>query len=175
MWIFSKYGFFSVTQHAKRRDNIQIRARTEQDLIDLKQAFPMLDRSPIIETKDADYQWRLVIARWKWEAVAAKLTADIDYGNFKGKMATIPTQRNKMDLLHAVWHLHHDYQRRRHPRDPHAGQPRLFREAGDPLIDLDDDQPDDPDRQAEDEWHARMQLEDIEAAEAEAQTAEEEE
>jgi hypothetical protein len=138
MWIFSKYGFFSVTQHAKRRDNIQVRARTDQDLLDLKAAFPALDRCPIIETPDADYRWRLIVQRWKWEVVGSALVADIDYGNFKGKIATIPTQRNKCPMLHEIWHHHHQYQERKHRPDPFAGHPELFRPHGDHLFDEDE-------------------------------------
>lgn len=138
MWLFTKYGFFSVTQHTKRRDNIQIRARTDQDLRDLKDAFPPLDRCPIIETPDADYRWRLIVQRWKWEIVGAHLVADIDYGNFKGKIATIPTQREKGPMLHDIWDVHHRYQQRKHRPDPFAGHPELFRPHGDHLFDEDE-------------------------------------
>ena len=127
MWIFCKQGFFSVTQHPARKDNVQIRARTNTDLEELREAFPELARCEIVETPEADYRWRIVRARWKWELVGAKLTADIDYSNFKGKMAQIPTQRHKGGLLHDVWHLHHDYQNQRHPVDPLAGVPDFFR------------------------------------------------
>jgi len=115
---------------------IQIRARAEKDLQALKAAYPHLDRSPIIETPQADYRWRLVVQRWKWETVAAKLTADIDYSNFKGKIATIESQRDKSGMLHDIWALHNEYQERRHRPDPHAGHPELFRPHGDALMDL---------------------------------------
>ncbi len=138
MWIFSKYGFFSVTQHAKRRDNIQVRARTKTDLEALKLAFPPLDRSPIIETPQADYRWRLIVQRWKWEIVGAHLVADIDYGNFKGKMATIPEQLDKLPMLHDIWNLHHRYQERKSRPDPFAGHPELFNPHDGHLFDEDE-------------------------------------
>ncbi len=137
MWLFTKHGFFSVTQSTQRRDLIQIRARAEKDLASLKAAYPHLDRSPIIETPQADYRWRLVVQRWKWETVAAKLTSDIDYSNFKGKIATIENQRDKCGMLHDIWSLHNEYQERHHRPDPHAGHPELFRPHGDHLMDLD--------------------------------------
>jgi hypothetical protein len=151
MWLFTKHGFFSVTQNLQRQDLIQIRARAEKDLLALKAAFPALDRCPVIETPDADYRWRLVIARWKWDLVGAALMADIDYCNFKGKIATIPGQRDKSNMLHDIWTLHHRYQESRHRPDPHAGHPELFRPHGDALMDLssleeggmDDDHPED--------------------------------
>jgi hypothetical protein len=143
MWIFSKNGFFSVTQNAQRRDLIQIRARAKKDLQSLKDAYAHLDRSPIIETAQADYRWRLVVQRWKWELVAGKLMADIDYCNFKGKIATIPDQRDKCRMLHDIWDLHHEYQQRRHAPDPHAGHPELFRPHGDRLFSDDWHEPED--------------------------------
>lgn len=135
MWIFSKHGFFSVTQSAQRRDLIQIRARAEKDLASLKATYPHLDRSPIIETPEADYQFRIVVQRWKWELIAGKLMADIDYSNFKGKMATLEQQRDKLGMLHDIWHLHHEYQERPRRADRYAGHPELFRPHGDYLID----------------------------------------
>jgi hypothetical protein len=41
-----------------------------------------------------------------------------------------------LDELHKIWGIMFDFQRRKHPVDPHAGEPKLFREAGDPLIEL---------------------------------------
>lgn len=135
MWIFSKHGFFSVTQSAQRRDLIQIRARAEKDLASLKAAYPHLDRSPIIETPQADYRFRIVLQRWKWELVAGKLMADIDYSNFKGKMATIPQQRDKIGMLHDIWHLHHEYQEAPRRADRFRDHPELFRPHGEYLLD----------------------------------------
>lgn len=155
MWIFSKYGFFSVTQNAQRKDLIQIRARAEQDLIDLKEAFPQLERNPIIETPQADYRWRIVCQRWKWNLIGASLTADIDYGNFKGKIATIPTQREKGPMLHDIWSIHHAYQQRKSRPDPYAGHPELFyRDRLWDERDLDEllDEPDEPQREPFPGW-----------------------
>jgi len=141
MWIFCKQGMFSVTQHPKRKDNIQVRACTETDLLELKVAFPELDRCPIVETTAGHYRWRLIVARWKWELVGAKLVADIDYSNFKGKVEMLPSQRNKGGFLRDIFALIQAYQRARHPEDPLADHPRLFREAGDPLLPVDSDKP----------------------------------
>lgn len=152
MWLFTKCGFFSVTQSTQRRDLIQIRARREKDLQALKDQYPHLDRSPILETPAADYRFRIVVQRWKWETVAAKLTADIDYSNFKGKIAQIPNQRDKSNMLHDIWSLHHEYQERPLREERHRGHPELFRPHGDYLMDpeeLDHDQ-EEPEPELED-------------------------
>lgn len=152
MWIFSKQGFFSITQHPKRRDNVQIRARSRTDLENLQRDFPCLRRSPIIETPDADYRWRIIVQRWKWELVGREMTEDIDYPNFKGRMATIPNQADKLGLLHDVWHLHHDYQQRKHPRRPHDDHPDFWDRRGTSMFDDEDhtfDEEHEPDQAAE--------------------------
>lgn len=137
MWIFSRYGFFSVTQHPDRKDNVQIRARTDRDLQALKDACPTLSRCPIHRSDDADYRFRMVVQRWRWELVAEHLAESIDYSNFKGKIHQIPEQRHKLDILHRIWSIMHAYQCERHDdrEQQDLGQSRLFREAGDPLLD----------------------------------------
>ena len=135
MWIFTQYGFFSVTQSTRRADDLQIRARDQQHLQNLKDHFQILDRSPIIETPDADYRFRIVVKRWRWEKLAAELAADITYSNFKGQCERRGLIRQMIHELHDIWGVMFRYQRRMNPVDPMAGQPKLFRDAGDPLID----------------------------------------
>lgn len=139
MWIFCQQGAFSVTQHPKRRDNIVVAAWTRTDLEELKDAFSLLDRSPIQSTPNAEQGYRLTVQRWRWELLAAKLASDVTYTDLPGRLATIPSQRNKELLVEAIAHLMSNYQDRRHPKDPLEGHPRLFREAGDPLIDNPDE------------------------------------
>jgi hypothetical protein len=127
MWLFTKHGFFSVTQ-ADRADRIQIRARTDRHLRNLQAALPELDRSPIIETPAADYRWRMVVARWRWELVAKHLTDEIDYRNYKSKVGSHGTATDMIGELHEVWGTMHAFQTRKHRPDPLAGHPELFRQ-----------------------------------------------
>ncbi len=136
MWIFTKWGFFSVTQTTRRADQIQIRARARVHLENLQKAFPILERSPISETPENDYRFRIIVMRWRWEALGQKLTAAIDYSNFKGEVQRAGFARDMLDELHRIWTIMFGFQSRKHPFDPMAGEPKLFREAGDPLIDM---------------------------------------
>lgn len=137
MWIFTQYGFFSVTESTRRGDDIQIRARDKSHLENLKDHFTILERSPILTTPDADYRFRIVVKRWRWEKLAAELAADITYSNFKGQCERRGLIRTMIHELHDIWGVMFRYQRKVNPVDPHAGQPKLFRDAGDPLIDDD--------------------------------------
>ncbi len=135
MWIFTQYGFFSVTESTRRGDDIQIRARDKSHLQNLKDHFDIVERSPILTTPEADYRFRIVVKRWRWEKLAAELAADIMYSNFKGQCERRGLIRSMIHTLHDVWGLMFAYQRKMNPVDPHAGHPKLFRDAGDPLFD----------------------------------------
>jgi hypothetical protein len=97
MWIFTTYGFFSFTQSAFEPGKIQIRARDDRDLEDLKKRHKL--RAKIVETDNSDYRWRILVT----PATAAKIMAGeveaIDYANFKN--AT--TDRMHARPLMEVW------------------------------------------------------------------------
>ena len=134
MWIFTKWGFFSVTQTTKRSDEIQIRSRDRSHLEHLKAAFPIIERCPVVETRDADYRFRIIVKRWKWARLGEDLTLSINYSNFKGEVQRAGFVRDMLDELHRIWGIMHSYQHRKNPVDPMADHPKLFREPGDPLI-----------------------------------------
>lgn len=117
MWIFTTYGFFSFTQSTFEPGKIQIRARDDRDLEDLKKRHK-LRRTPIVETDNSDYRWRILVT----PATAAKIMAAeveaIDYSNFKN--AT--TERMHGRPLMTVWDTMMRVQRQREaalrPPDP---------------------------------------------------------
>ena len=82
--------------------NMQIRARVKDDLYRLIEAFSDLSQSEIIETPLADYRWRVVITPSQFTSLLMKLSADIDYGNFKNACA-----ENGLDTgpHHRVWSI----------------------------------------------------------------------
>lgn len=126
MWIFTQYGFFSVTQTPDRKDLIQIRARSRKHLENLKKAFPILERSPVVQTPDADYRFRVICKRWRWEKLAQELAAGIDYDNFKGKVMSAGWARDMIGELHDIWHVMHAFQQRLFPKsDKMKGEPVL--------------------------------------------------
>lgn len=132
MWIFTEWGFFSVTQTPDNKDLIQIRARARGHLQNLKKAFPILERSKIVVTPDADYRFRVVCRRWRWEKLATDMATKITYSNFKGRVQAAGWAKDMLGLLHDVWHLCHRFQEKLHPKvKPMRGEPVLFADARD--------------------------------------------
>ena len=132
MWIFTEHGFFSVTQTPDRSDLIQIRARSRKHLENLKRAFAVLERSKIIMTPDADYRFRVVCKRWRWEKLAEDLSKTINYSNFKGRVMSAGWAREMIGQLHDIWGIMHTFQVKLFGRvDPMEGEPVLFFDARD--------------------------------------------
>lgn len=124
MWIFKTYGFFSVTRSLQEPDKIQIRARVKKDLENLKKRHFLKGR--IIETRAADYRWRVICTPKQWEAVALRMAKEITYPNFKA--ACEPDQKKKP--LMAIWSLLHRYQVEEHLAvDDQTDDAPLFHEA----------------------------------------------
>ena len=112
MWLFTRYGFFSVTVSRQDPYKMQIRARAKEDLERLAefaatQGWHIGEHfSEIIETPNADYRWRIICVPGQWAAIAEALAADVDYHNFK---ATI-TDPKRHRLYERVWHTMLDLQ-----------------------------------------------------------------
>ena len=103
MWIFTTHGFFSVVQHNQNPNMLIVRSRRRKHLDALKARYPrMLRRSKIVATPDADYPFRILVARNMWLRVAWELTWDIDYPNFKGAIDDRPGEPYR-EALHDVW------------------------------------------------------------------------
>jgi hypothetical protein len=87
MWLITPFGFYSVV--AKTGDQhgglLTIRSRVRSDLEALKKYVPSL--GPIAKSKQTDYRYR---AKAKAKDVAigfASMVENIDYSNFKDKVA----------------------------------------------------------------------------------------
>jgi hypothetical protein len=115
MWVFTKYGFYSVVcarQGDGRRgqpvdaSRLMVRARVREHLEALKARFPdLLADCEIQKFAGSDYACRLFVEKAKWGEVASLLTDDIDYDNFKSEVAThqgVAGARYE-DALHDVW------------------------------------------------------------------------
>lgn len=127
MWIFTTYGFFSFTRSPLEPERIQIRARDDRDLEDLKKRHGI--KAKIIETDHSDYRWRIIVDR----GVAAKIMTDetlaIDYENFKN--AT--TDRMHSRPLMSVWSSMMSVQREREAtKRPGRGKRRGSNSYGGP-------------------------------------------
>ena len=112
MWLFTKYGFFSVVCARQGTgaysmpidtERVQVRARVRGHLLALIEGFGA--SADISETRDTDYRFRILMPKSEWAKMAAELVNEIDYDNFKGQVAR---QRNAVGAgyehaLHEVW------------------------------------------------------------------------
>lgn len=124
MWLFTKYGFFSVVC-ARQGDGaygnlvdtgrMMVRARASEHLENLKAKFPdELGNCTIILTKDTDYACRLFVDKSAWISVAAALAEETDYDNFKSAVSRHlgPKGTEYGNRLHEVWDVMMKLQKR---------------------------------------------------------------
>lgn len=125
MWLYTKYGFFSVTQDPHNKLRVQVRARARAHLVALRMAVLKSDLSikhggqlvdgdthdyPIHPTPHNDYAFRIFMPKDEWVVWAFYLAHDIDYTNFKSAVEAreCPDVRKPLspytELLHKVWH-----------------------------------------------------------------------
>ncbi len=128
MELFTRSGFFSVVQVPKHKNRIQIRARSRAHLVQLRRDHELVSRSVIHELDNADFQFRMVITRWRWEALAAELSRAVDYVNLEAVIVLDPRMKSMVDELQRVGEMMRRFQRRMHPVDPMKGEPKLFPE-----------------------------------------------
>lgn len=115
MWIFTKYGFFSVVSarqgdggHGQPVDpgRMMVRARVGKHLEALKCRFPdLLGGCEIKEFVGTDYAFRLFVDKAVWSEVLVGLNEDLDYDNFKSEVARFHGREGKdyEHALHDVW------------------------------------------------------------------------
>ncbi len=123
MWLFTKYGFFSVVcarqgdgSHGMPvdLDRMMVRARVAEHLAALKERFPdELGGSEIVTTAHTDYACRLFVVKANWVRVAAALAEETDYDNFKHKVEEHMEDEgiDYLSALHNVWSVMNKLQR----------------------------------------------------------------
>lgn len=112
MWVFSKYGFYSIVKGDG--NTWQIRARKKQDLINLMVASGL--EHEIRDDVGWDYAFRVFVEAEDLTRVMAVLQEALDYKNFKNTIAAINDQQDKLDILHGLWQAMFNYQvRGEHP------------------------------------------------------------
>jgi hypothetical protein len=84
MWLMTKLGFFSVVENRDDSDGLIVRARCEQDIVNISH---VLDK-PLDWWLDekADYGYRLLCSKKEWADALAAMANDIDYDNFKSSV-----------------------------------------------------------------------------------------
>jgi hypothetical protein len=83
---------------------VTVRARSEHDirnLADLIDATPSRDDG-------TDYRWRIRCSKDDWERACATMAHEVDYSNFKSRIAADDPKRAK--LLSQVWDVLYEIQ-----------------------------------------------------------------
>jgi hypothetical protein len=78
MWIFTRYGFFSIACASKPdgspdAQTVMVRARRSEHLGRLQGRFPALADASILTMPDRDYRYRIVVAKDTWAKVISEL------------------------------------------------------------------------------------------------------
>ena len=94
---------------------LTIRARVYDDLVRLRAYLP--DMSDIISSEDSDYKHRAVADREAVMAAMSKLTADIDYDNFKNEVGSRQGYE-RAAVYGDVWHVLYRLQSSRFDQQP---------------------------------------------------------
>ena len=113
MWLFTRYGFFSVVRATDEPGCVQVRARVADDLEQLRSfsASRLAATLPsVVSTPHADYAYRVIVPQPLWAKLSTALAEDIDYSNFKSEVHSEP-DRDAAYLQ--VWAAMNDLQRKR--------------------------------------------------------------
>lgn len=99
-------GFFSAV--AKPEDGeefVTVRARSERDIRNLAD---LIDAAPA-RGEGTDYRWRIRCRKLEWADAVAKMAREIDYSNFKNRVAR--DDHDRAHLLARVWDVLSEIQR----------------------------------------------------------------
>jgi 8-oxo-dGTP pyrophosphatase MutT (NUDIX family) len=115
MWLITPFGFFSVVQ--KPGDNhLTVRARVASDLNALRSLY-LPELSKTITGAGTDYPHRATCSHASFAAAQVKIALDIDYSNFKSKVAQ--TQGGARAKVYSeVWSVLHKLQTSAPPASP---------------------------------------------------------
>jgi len=102
MWVFTKYGLISVSC-AKEEGVMALRFRTQGQVENFQNRFPVLAAQPVQTSETADYRYRILVEKKTWVMIAAELAEEIDYTKFKSSVIDFPGKDEYHDRLLEVW------------------------------------------------------------------------
>lgn len=115
MWLFTKHGFYSIVcarqgdgSHGQPvdPDRVMVRARVRSQLEALQEQFAdLVADCEILESSSTDYAYRIFVSKSVWAQVMVGLTEELDYDNFKSKVARHQGSNGAAyeHSLHEVW------------------------------------------------------------------------
>lgn len=104
MWLFTIYGFFSVSASEAEdgSDVYMIRARRKDHLLRLKKRFS-LDHD-ILTNVATDYRYRIIVSALTWRVLARNLASEIVWPNIKNAVkAQFGADDDYLRAMHRVW------------------------------------------------------------------------
>jgi hypothetical protein len=121
MWIFTRYGFFSIAcatgaDGAIDADTVMVRSRLREHLLNLKARFPEteLGKAKIQSSDRTDYRYRIVLPKVEWVAALAALATEQTWSNFKNETSRFSRAKKAaygyVDALHRIWDVMHRLQ-----------------------------------------------------------------
>ena len=110
MWLFTIYGFFSISVQGKgAKRTVAVRARDRGHLMALQSRFDLTQ--PIQVNAATDYKFRIIVSMAIWTKVHAELLEEQIWSNFKNAAAAQKDATPAyIDALHAVWDRMYDLQ-----------------------------------------------------------------
>lgn len=112
MWIFSKYGFFSIAEERVDKTatkSIIIRVRRADDYSNMIELLNELQIKKKTITKSSAYKYHIYIDKKDWESVVGPvLIKTIDYRNFKREVFVEDDNRDY--VYQQIYEIMEDYQ-----------------------------------------------------------------
>ena len=121
MWLMTTIGMFSAVcprteeghgSHIET-DKIMVRARMRSHIEALQERFGALGDAELIETRNADYRFRIIVDKTAWMEAVARMITDQDYTNFKNAANSLQGRGGTayIHALHRVWDVMYELQR----------------------------------------------------------------
>lgn len=103
MWLFTKFGFFSVVQVKEVRGAVAVRARVREDLVAFSQEYLKIGK-PVQVDLGTDYPYRIYLKQGQFAEAMKKVSEDIDYTNFKDKVQEVQGH-SRAELYLGIWQM----------------------------------------------------------------------
>ena len=120
MWLMTTMGMFSAVCPRTEKghggkvetDKIMVRARVRGHIEALRERFSDLGDAELIETRHADYRYRIIVDKAAWTEAVGQMIAEQDYTNFKNAADSLQGRSGTayIHALHRVWDVMHELQ-----------------------------------------------------------------
>ncbi|WP_209332437.1 hypothetical protein [Lunatimonas salinarum] len=107
MWIATENGFYSIVKNNfsdEKENELIVRARKKEDLANV------FDAARIETSTQKDYAYRVFASRKEVEALLVATIHNLDYGNFKDHIKSLPSQKDKVPFYSEIWSIMNEYQ-----------------------------------------------------------------